>query len=201
MRHSRGKWLGFALIIVGVVFLLDSTGTLNIGDAIWTYWPLLLVVWGIAVLSRSGAHRRPTAATQSPSPETALAGKPATGESIDSSNTFGDVNVRITSPSFRGGSASTVFGNITVDFRQGGLAEGEHTLAVSGVFGDSTVIVPDGAALDITAHTLVGEATVLDQKREGFSATIRYTTPGFDSAPRRLHLTISQVFGEIDVRH
>lgn len=200
MTHSRGKWLGFALIVVGLVFLLDSTGTLDVGDAFWTYWPLLLVVWGIAVLTRSGARRRRRGADQAPAPGPVPAGAGVSGESIESSNTFGDVEVRVTSPSFRGGSATTVFGDISVDCRQGGLAEGEHTLTVSGVFGDSTVILPPGAAVDITAHSLIGDVSVLDQKRAGFSATIRHTTPGFETASRKLRINISQVFGEIDVR-
>ena len=57
MAASRGKWLGFSLIIVGTVFLLDSTGTFDIGDLIWTYWPLLLVLWGLAMLMRPGFRR------------------------------------------------------------------------------------------------------------------------------------------------
>ena len=34
MAKSRGKWLGFSLIIIGTLFLLDSTGTFDIGDLI-----------------------------------------------------------------------------------------------------------------------------------------------------------------------
>ena len=130
------------------------------------------------------------------------AGAPPAGqsESLESSNVFGDVDIRITSPSFRGGSATTVFGDILVDCHGGGLADGEHKLTVSGVFGDSRLIVPPGVALDITAHSLVGDASVLDQKRGGISASVRYTTPGFDAAPKRLRISVSQVFGDIDVR-
>jgi predicted membrane protein len=195
MAGSRGTWLGFSLIIIGVIFLLDSTGAFDIGDLIRTWWPLLLVVWGLAMLTRPGFRRSRTApAGIVPSPGTAHK-----GESLESSNVFGDVDIRVTSPSFTGGSATTVFGDISVDCRQGGLADGEHRLTVSGVFGDSSVIVPPGIALDITAHTLLGDASVLDQKQGGVSATVRYTTPGFDGAPKRLHISVSQVFGDIDV--
>jgi lia operon protein LiaF len=199
MARSRGKWLGFSLIIIGVIFLLDSTGTFDIGELIRTYWPLLLVLWGLAML-RPG-FRRPRAAAAPPAPGSAPGGgRTDQAESLESSNVFGDVDMRVTSPSFRGGSARTVFGTIMVDCHMGGLADGEHTLTVSGVFGDSRVIVPPGIALDITAHALVGDASVLDQKRGGISASVRYTTPGFDSAPKRLRIRVSQVFGDIDVR-
>jgi hypothetical protein len=200
MARSRGKWLGISLIIIGIIFLLDSTGTFDIGDLIRTYWPLLLVLWGFAILTRPGFRRRGAAPGPRAAGTVAGAGSTDPAESLQSSNVFGDVDIRVTSPSFRGGSATTVFGDIMVDCHQGGLADGEHRLTVSGVFGDSRVIVPPGVALDITAHALVGDTSVLDQKRGGISAAVRYTTPGFDSAPKRLRVSVSQVFGDIDVR-
>jgi hypothetical protein len=208
MARSRGKWLGFSLIIIGGIFLLDSTGTFDIGEIIRTYWPLLLVLWGFVMLTRPGFRRSRTAAGPSASgsaPGTAAGKAPGAGttnhgESLESSNVFGDVDIQVTSPAFTGGSATTVFGDVSVDCRQGGLADGEHKLTVSGVFGDARVIVPPGIALHITAHTLLGDASVLDQKRGGISASVRYATPGFESAPKRLRLSVSQVFGDIDVR-
>ena len=162
MAKSRGKWLGFSLIIIGTVFLLESTGILEIGDIIGTYWPLLLVLWGLMMLTRPGFRR-----SRAPAGQASAGIVPGAG--------------------------------ISVDCHQGGLADGEHRLTVSGVFGDSRVIVPPGIALDITAHALLGDASVLDQKRGGISASVRYTTPGFDSAPKRLRISVSQVFGDIDV--
>lgn len=200
MASSRGKWLGFSLIIIGIIFLLDSTGTFDIGDLIGTYWPLLLVLWGLAMLTRPGFRRFRAPSGPAPAGIVPGAGNTHQGESLESSNVFGDVDIQVTSPAFTGGSATTVFGDISVDCHQGGLADGEYRLTVSGVFGDSRVIVPPGIALDITAHALLGDATVLDQKRGGISASVRYTTPGFDSAPKRLHISVSQVFGDIDVR-
>ena len=200
MARSRGRWLGFSLVLIGIIFLLDSTGTFDAGDLIRTYWPLLLVIWGITMLTRSGFRRSLPAAVPAPAGTFPGAATTDQSESLKSSNVFGDVDIRVTSPSFTGGSATTVFGDISVDCHQGGLADGEHSLTVSGVFGDSRVIVPPGIALDITAHALLGDVSVLDQKRGGVSASVRYTTPGFDGAPKRLRVSVSQVFGDIDVR-
>ena len=52
----------------------------------------------------------------------------------------------------------------------------------------------------IAVLTLAGDVSVLDQKRSGISASLHFTTPGFESAPKRLHVNVSQVFGDIDVR-
>lgn len=50
---SSARWFfGLLLIAVGVVFLLDTTGVVALGDIPATYWPLLLVGWGIWALVR-----------------------------------------------------------------------------------------------------------------------------------------------------
>ncbi len=198
MTGSRARWLGIVLILIGVIFLLDSTGTLDIGDVIRNYWPLLLVIWGVGMLTRPRMRRRGGDSVPPPGPAPGT-GTVNAGETLESSNVLGDVEIRVTSSSFRGGSVTTVFGDISVDCRGGGLADGEHRLSVSGVFGDCTVFVPPGVPLHVTAHTLAGDASVLDQRRGGFSSSLSYVDPAFDAAPRRLRITVSQVFGDINV--
>lgn len=198
MFRSRTAWLGATLIVLGALFLLDSTGILRISDFFQTYWPLLLVVWGIVILLRRDSRHK-----NASGPETSFAGRvegQVSSETLDTANVFGEVDIRVTSTAFKGGSATTVFGEVFVDCRSGGLADGEHRLRVSSVFGRSRIYVPPGTAVYVSAHTLFGDASVFDQKKSGISAFVNYTTPGFESAPKRLRLDVSQVFGEIIVR-
>jgi predicted membrane protein len=54
--HSRGLpgWLpGAVLIALGTLFLLDQLGVIN-GNAIWKYWPLMLIAVGIAKFVNEG---------------------------------------------------------------------------------------------------------------------------------------------------
>lgn len=52
-RTSSSRWVvGLVLIAVGVLFLLDTTGVVAVGDVPATYWPLLLVGWGLWALVR-----------------------------------------------------------------------------------------------------------------------------------------------------
>ncbi|HTO94900.1 MAG TPA: cell wall-active antibiotics response protein LiaF [Bacteroidota bacterium] len=199
MARSRGRWFGFVLVGLGIIFLLDSTGTIEFGEAVRTYWPLLLVLWGIWLLTRGRRSGEPPRA-QGPTAGIATDVRTISpGESLQSSNVFGDLEIRVTSPAFRGGTVSTVFGNLVVDLGPGGIADGDHQLTMSGVFGDARLMLPRGTAVEVTAHTLAGDLAVLDQTREGFSVSLKYATPGFDTAPKRLHVTISQVFGDIHV--
>jgi hypothetical protein len=48
-----GVWaLGLGLIVLGVLFLLDTTGLLDAGAVFSTFWPLVLVFWGAWMLRR-----------------------------------------------------------------------------------------------------------------------------------------------------
>ena len=47
-------WCGYAIVLIGVVFLLGNLGVLPVGA--WDYiWPSLLIIWGIGIIrGRSG---------------------------------------------------------------------------------------------------------------------------------------------------
>ncbi len=53
--------IGFALLGLGVLWLLANAGRLDLLSALRTWWPLLLVLWGAlelgAALSRRPARR------------------------------------------------------------------------------------------------------------------------------------------------
>lgn len=38
------------LIVVGVIFLLDTLGIVHVGELLADYWPLVLVIIGIGIL-------------------------------------------------------------------------------------------------------------------------------------------------------
>lgn len=51
-RH-RGNFIwGVILIVVGLVFLLNTLGLVSwqVWDHIWYFWPVLLILWGIKVI-------------------------------------------------------------------------------------------------------------------------------------------------------
>ncbi|MGE5544163.1 MAG: LiaF transmembrane domain-containing protein [Bacillota bacterium] len=53
--HSRPKLFPLFIIAVGVVWLLNNLGftRLDLKEIFITYWPLLLVIWGIDILGRN----------------------------------------------------------------------------------------------------------------------------------------------------
>jgi hypothetical protein len=197
MTGSRSVVWGGVLIAIGAVLLLDSLGTLELGGLLQTYWPLLLVAWGISIL----AQRRGPSARVQPGGGGSTGAREGhqEGDSLAMTRIAGDIHCRIASRSFRGGSATTVFGDVIVDCRDGQLADGEHAVRISSVFGDGTMIVPPGTAVKVATHTLFGDVEVFDRKSGGISTTMVYESPAFATAPRRLRIDIAQVFGDISV--
>lgn len=54
-RHSPvgGVIIGTAILLVGVLFLLENFGLVHVRD-IWAYWPVIMIAWGIAGVTGAG---------------------------------------------------------------------------------------------------------------------------------------------------
>jgi lia operon protein LiaF len=118
---------------------------------------------------------------------------------ISSSNVFGDVDTKITSKEFRGGSISNTFGDMNVDLAEIQLAEGEQTLKLDGVFGDLHVLVPKDIEIYVTTHSVFGDVRVLGNVKTGFGQQISYSTPNYAGATKKLRIISNQVFGDVKV--
>ena len=50
MKYRHVFW-AFILIAIGVLFMLNNFGVLEFGfRALWSLWPLILILWGISIL-------------------------------------------------------------------------------------------------------------------------------------------------------
>lgn len=187
----RNVLWGLILITIGLLFLLDNMDVIDFGEAIRTYWPLLFVLWGVSILLKRKDHGATHVfrdATQNVS-----------GELFHESSVFGDLVVNIHSQDFKGGSLSNVFGGNHIDLSKASIADGEHWLKVSNVFGNVNITVPPDLACSVVANVLLGEAQVFEQRKSGFFADVQYTSPGYDTSQKKLKISISQVVGNVSV--
>ena len=196
MCGARNIWWGAGLIVIGLLFLLDNAGMIDAGRFLRLFWPAAIVVWGILLLvhARRGYPERPA----QPAPDTGQMSGGA--DTLNSSSVFGDAKFSVSSPAFKGGFVSSVFGNTQIDLSRCSLDSGEQTLSISSVFGDTDVVLPRGAVHAVHANGMFGTVTVKGQHRDGFSSTVVYESPGYASADKKLRVGISQVFGDIHVR-
>jgi lia operon protein LiaF len=186
-------FVGIILIFLGVLFLLESAGVWDSREVFHDYWPALLVLGGIWLLIRHGSERR----------ERPVAGpQPVTDapDQLKESNVFGDISLHTVSKKFGGGSVNGVFGEIRLDLSDAAVAEGEQALTVNGVFGDVQITLPKGIPASVNASTVFGHVVVNGTRQEGFSPSVAQESPGYATAPRRMRVHVSLVFGDVEVR-
>jgi len=195
---TRRPYLGpVILIALGVLLLLDKLGIAEFGEIISTYWPLILILVGLRMFFRYGRSEPPVGVPH----DVAFSGttQESASTTISSSNVFGDVDMKITSPDFHGGAISNVFGDMNIDLSEIQLAEGEQTLKLDGVFGDMHVLVPKNIEVYVTAHSVIGDMRVLGNVKSGFGQQISYTTANYPGATKKLRLITNQVFGSAKI--
>jgi predicted membrane protein len=191
----RNVTWGFILVVIGVLLLLNNLDIADMGDIIQDYWPMILILWGISILTR----RRQSTNTESPVISSSSTSQQFTGDLIHESTVFGDQDISITSQNFKGGSISSVFGDSHIDLSKAVIAEGEHHLRVHSVFGDSIIILPREAAVSISATSTFGDLHILGQKKGGISIELQVTSENYSSSSKRLQISSSKVFGDLRV--
>ncbi|TLY32431.1 MAG: hypothetical protein E6K56_03270 [Ignavibacteria bacterium] len=192
----RNFYWGFILILFGFLLLLDNLGAIDFKEFISDYWPLLLILWGVSILARRRPRPAGAAGAGVPSPELS---SQIDSELVHQSSVFGNIDVKVTSQQFKGGSISTVFGESFIDLSSAKFAEGEHELRVHGVFGESRIILPPDAAAAVSASSVLGELVIFGQRKGGFSSEIQHMTPNYAQVTNRMKISITRVFGSINV--
>jgi lia operon protein LiaF len=211
-HHHRHPYIGgLILITIGVLFLLDNFGYASFGGLIHDFWPIILILIGLSLLMRRSESYRESSISASgdesggpgPGPKetqnSSHGFSSSNSEQVSANNTFGDVNMVLTSKSFQGGNINTVFGEVDVDAGSVELAPGEQVLRVHTVFGRTRISLPKGIAARITADTSFGKLRVMDTYKNGIFQDIDYSTDGYDLAEKKLRLIVSQVFGDLRV--
>lgn len=164
---------GWFLIVLGGTFLLATNDLVGWGE-IWHFGvPALLILIGLSLIFKKEFR-----------PMTVTVGDDEIGDSA----VFGSAKRRVNSKSFKGGSASRVFGDSEIDLRDADLAEEGAVLDISAVFGDIKVLVPKSWPLDVYSSKILGDFennTENEQRSEG----------------KRLVIRANVVFGDIKIRN
>ncbi|RPH37831.1 hypothetical protein EHM92_01685 [bacterium] len=206
MHRTGNLWWGLLLIALGVMFLFDNMNMLDFGDVIRTYWPALLVLWGVSILlSRSRVSLASSGGGTVSSPSKAGGVRDVFNDRNDNPDTehvsysavFGDLSLHVMSTNFKGGTVSTVFGDTMIDLSSATLADGENMLKLSGTFGDARLMLAPSMPYAISARSLFGAIQAAGQKRDGFSSSLELQSPEYASALKKVRIEATAVFGDI----
>jgi predicted membrane protein len=190
LRSKETKW-AVALIGIGILALLDGLGVIDLWGGLWRLWPIILIVWGISLLRKRGkcSHH---------------GGRRMFGDTVEISDSpyvkhssaFGDISIKIRTEDFSGGSASTVFGTISIDLSEVRRIVGYGQLDLHTVFGDITLRIPAGMPVEVKSSGVFGDL----KAPEGSSFEGKcYRTSGGDDEEGRLVIDCSQVFGDVEI--
>lgn len=190
MRRPRGLLFGIILIAFGVLLLLDNLDIPGFEDVVHTYWPVLIIIVGLSLLVRRSSPHSGAGASSA---------MPFGASRLSSSTVFGDYSRAVQSEAFTGGTISVTFGDIDLDLLNARLADGEQSLKLDGVFGDTVLRLPEDMPFAVHAGTTFGDVRVNEQLSEGISPSINYESPGFGPATKRLRIIVARVFGDVTV--
>ena len=188
---------GIILIFFGLMFLLDNFNIMDFGDIVRTFWPVVLILIGVKIiLDKRRANSQPEKEI-----ETGLTyegHKPSS--TLSDSNVFCDIKIIIDSQKFTGGSVNNIFGNIQLDLSKVQLDQDLVKVYVSGIFGDLTVILPDGITHRVKASAVAGDLMVFGNKREGIFPALEHRGDNYDNVKSKLFLQTSIVFGSVNIK-
>lgn len=199
-----GLVLGVVLMAAGIVWLVETITTVRVDWGIVAAGALVLV--GALVMITSGAARgglitlgvllavgllMSGTAGMHMGDMRFRGGLPGSG--------FGDRTERPRAANALQPSYSHAFGSMTLDLRGIDLPAGTTRVDASTSFGSTQVFLPADVPVRVVASTSFGSIELLGEELGGFGErTVQ--TEGYETAARRIDLTVSTAFGSAEVR-
>jgi predicted membrane protein len=165
---KRRIFWGGLLLVIGLFFIVPRLAVAvpqlfpTLPDNFTSsYWPLLLIIAGLLLISDWSIRPRRKAQHIGGS----CAKKHArytyresinNGKGFERNAVFGNGEFIVLDPVFQGGELNVVFGGITLDLRKTTLPEGDTFLEINSVFGGVTIIVPDDWYIVFNFDTVAG---------------------------------------------
>jgi predicted membrane protein len=188
--------VGVVLVVLGVVWLLDVLGAIDLRAAV--VLPALLAAVGVALMMGS---------LRGPHPGLVAAGVVLTVITLFAALTpaealrggIGQRRYLVTRAADLRSEYEVGIGDLTLDLSSLDLTSSRSVTVTVGA-GDLKVIVPDGIALAVEASSGAGEIVVLDERSDGLSPDVSYRSPGYAEAVVQLELDLELGAGRIEVR-
>lgn len=168
--ESRSERLfGGILTVVGAALL--SEVVLNYDLDLWRFWPLVIVFFGVMLVSRAFQPQESPSnvrvdvvfgGSSQPAPSPAAV---ASGAKVGSQDaTYNEVAIwsgierRVASPAFKRADLTAVMGGIEFDLRQAGADQGEAVIEVFVIWGGIEIVVPPDWAVSNKVTAIMGGA-------------------------------------------
>ncbi len=142
--NDRRKISGIVLISIGSFFLLPDIFDLPFNFR-HLFWPTIFIFVGVYIIfMRRGRHYFDGEFNAEDD------------EIIEGTAFFGGGKKKVTTPFFRGGTLTVIFGGQDIDLSDADLSEGVNVLDVFVLFGGIKLIVPSDWDIDVKASVALG---------------------------------------------
>jgi lia operon protein LiaF len=195
---------GILLITLGILFLLQNFGHLNIGYIFRNFWPVILIIIGIRMIILWEKREKPKIRMHVDSIEgkDSAEKKSDPGSShidaISYTNTFGDINLNFDDKQITRYSVSNVFGDIDLDFLKSKFDKNSF-LKINGVFGNIEIRVPANLQMTVQVSYIAGSSRIFDDHQSGFLKDFTYLTPDSKTNTAKIVIEASVIFGDIRI--
>jgi predicted membrane protein len=175
MRNRAPLIFGGILILLGILSIIGTIFKIDTGVFCW---PLLLIGIGVFILLRPKL------------------------EASNASSSF-----RLLGNNNRGGAWKvsdsetwTLIGDTILDFTQADIPVGETHLHINSFVGDIRLYVPECVGVALISTAMFSDARFFDEHRGLFFGSLEFSTPGYESAERRIHVETFSFMGNVKVK-
>ena len=129
-------------------------------------------------------------------------GQPASGVAIGGTTLalFHHQSITNESHSLDGHSAAAIFGGVQLDLTARPLPDGETRVSVFSIFGGVDVRASEEIGIRVTGVSLFSGIKIRGHELgSGFFTVNEYSTPGYETAVRRIHIDATAIFGGIKI--
>lgn len=175
---------GLILLVIGTVLQLNSLGITHLRFA--DMWPVAIIAVGLLLMW--GAMKPPIVLKGWGGSGGAAADS---ADVLEAVAIFGGSERRISSKTFKGGRATSIFGGVELDFRDANIEGDQATLDVNCIFGGVEIRVPDSWSVDSRSIPVLG----------GFADKTRVSTSQDPSGAKRKTLIVTGtiIFGGVEI--
>jgi phage shock protein PspC (stress-responsive transcriptional regulator) len=187
--------VGLLLVLAGVAWLLEATGSIDIDWAV--VLAIALIGLGALLVLTLGSMARGLLISLGILLTIALAFVSLVDVNFESS--FGDRTEEPATVADLQDEYSHAFGSMTLDLRSLELPQGTTQVKASTSFGSLEVILPHDVPVRIEARTTFGSVDALDHEANGLRADRVVRTEDYDRATQRIDLEVDATFGSVEV--
>ena len=176
---------GLLFVVLGCVWLWNNLD-LGVHIPVGSLWPLILVGLGVYIILRQTGRA-------------AQFGAPVTESGTVIDRIIGDVRLGGPGTTAQNSNVLSLIGDVDIDLRQSVIPDGETVIRVRSLIGDVDVMAPLDVAVFAGASVVIGEARVMDKRRNGFFLDIVSSTPDYATATRKVRVEVDMLIGDVVV--